>query len=372
LLLFCLLESALSLAFYVDDRLTYKFPDTRYLADTYDHAPWAIDYYAEQASIGMKWEPYVYWRGSAHRGRFINIDDRGIRATTSAVSTAAAVKIFMFGGSTMWGTGARDEFTIPSMLTRELARKGVDAAVTNFGQTGYVSNQERITLELELQQGHRPDLVIFYDGINDLASAWQQGVAGRPQNEGNRVREFNLSSKQRMGERARSVLLDVALGLSARRFAQHLVPRGSARADPVATAPATNDRLPQQVVQTYMSNVAAVRLLGERCGFGSLFYWQPTILDKPHLTEYEKPYRIQMARMEPLFRQTYDLIRQGPYHKTYGLRDLSLMLVDTSAPLFVDYYHFGETGNELVARLMVGDVLTELGGRSSRRAEPVC
>ena len=44
----------------------------------------------------------------------------------------------------------------------------------------------------ELQQGYRPDLVLFYDGVNDTTSALLEGEATVTTNEINRVREFNL------------------------------------------------------------------------------------------------------------------------------------------------------------------------------------
>ena len=51
----------------------------------------------------------------------------------------------MFGGSTMWGTGARDACTIPSLLARALQGRGMSLEIINFGETGYVRTQEVIT-----------------------------------------------------------------------------------------------------------------------------------------------------------------------------------------------------------------------------------
>ena len=52
----------------------------------------------------------------------------------------------------------------------------------------------------ELQAGYRPDIVIFYDGVNDTTSAFLEGEAGLTTNEVNRRREFNLlQSPPRLG-----------------------------------------------------------------------------------------------------------------------------------------------------------------------------
>ena len=366
-LVFGSIEAGLFLAFKIYDRSTSA--PTRY-ADAYDDAPWVADYWQEYASTGMKWHPYVYWRHRPYRGRFINIDESGFRVTVPTESVDTSPTIYMFGGSTMWGVGARDGYTIPSSLGRELAKRGVSATIVNFGENGYVSTQERIALELALQRGERPDLVIFYDGINDTYAAWQNGVAGWPQNEQNRVGEFNLLNKQRLGDRARSVLLDVLLGLSTRRFVAALLPTGDA--DPQSSrfpAAATTDmRLPEQIVQVYTTNIDAVRALGEHYGFATLSYWQPSILDKAQLTAWEQPFRSRMAALEEFFRRTNELIRQRPLDSRSRPCDITGVFADVPSPIFLDQFHPSEAGNELIARTMVADVLAAFANRQSKPA----
>ena len=50
-------------------------------------------------------------------------------------------------------------------------------------------------LELELQRGNVPDVVIFYDGVNDVFSTFQNGASGLPQNEASRVEEFGSRNR---------------------------------------------------------------------------------------------------------------------------------------------------------------------------------
>ena len=83
----------------------------------------------------------------------------------------------MFGGSAVWGVGAPDDETIPSHLAALLnGELGVDANVRNLGRRGYVFTQEVIYLMRELQAGRRPDIVVFYNGVNDAAavSLWPE------------------------------------------------------------------------------------------------------------------------------------------------------------------------------------------------------
>jgi len=104
------------------------------------------------------------WDNKSHQGSVINIDSEGMRKTyNNAASEAAgtAAKVFVFGGSTIWGAGVRDDLTIPSLFAKGAESKGVICKVTNFGRSGYVSTQEVIELLLQLQRGNVPDVVRF-------------------------------------------------------------------------------------------------------------------------------------------------------------------------------------------------------------------
>ncbi len=380
LLFVCAIELGLTMAFMIGDRLRPWAGDTRLMADAYGQAAWVRDYWNDfhRSRDDMRWNSYVYWRRQPRQSRYINVDERGIRATPTS-ATNGTVRIFMFGGSTMWGSGARDEFTIPSILARELDRQGIQAAVTNYGETGWVSTQEVIALELELRQGRRPDVVVFYDGINDTYTAFQQGIAGIPQNEFNRVSEFNFLNKP-VKERARLVAKDAALRLSTRRLFDALRPDSGkglgVQLDETAPGFALDEagtaRLARQVVDTYASNVELVRALGEHYRFKSFFYWQPAVADKPHLTEYEKTLSIEMQPIERFFRQTNQALRDRQHDKPEPtrVRDLTGVFAEVSAPMFVDRFHLGETGNEVIAKQMVPDVLAGLADRASKTGAP--
>ena len=101
----------------------------------------------------------------------------GSRRTVGNSSSEDALAIWVFGGSAVWGVGAPDDETIPSHMAALLNGKlGIDSTVRNLGRRGYVSTQEVIYLMRELQAGRRPDVVVFYNGVNDAAavSLWPE------------------------------------------------------------------------------------------------------------------------------------------------------------------------------------------------------
>jgi len=133
----------------------------------------------------------------------------------------------LFGGSTTWGVGARDPFTIPAEPSRALSEVEPELRVhvLKFGEKGYVSTQSLLALLLELREGRAPDLAVFYDGVNDVFAGYQQGVAGLPQNEHRRVREFNLSNPSQLPERAVSLLRDLGNELRSLRYLRRVARR---------------------------------------------------------------------------------------------------------------------------------------------------
>jgi hypothetical protein len=110
----------------------------------------------EFTSSAVRWEPFAYWRSAEHRGQFFNVDAAGLRRTVNPAPPADAKsvrRVFLFGGSAMWGDSVRDEHTIPSLLAQRLRQQDYAVEVTNFAQLGYVSTQEWIALALELRRG---------------------------------------------------------------------------------------------------------------------------------------------------------------------------------------------------------------------------
>jgi lysophospholipase L1-like esterase len=379
ILLLCLLEGGLSIAFRIKDRLRSSPPAMAHpfeAADIYSDPAWAHSYYTEfertgsQRAGNLQWHSYIYWRRKPFAGSYINIDTDGIRQTTMPdprqAAAGTALKVFMFGGSTMWGVGVSDAATIPSILAKELEREGVVAEIVNFGESGYVSTQEVIALMLQLQKGHIPDLVIFYDGVNDTYSAYQHQVAGLPQNEFNRVKEFNLSSAGASEQRRDMVIRDVLPKLATLRFAKGLLQRlGIRRREVLVTNPvpgmteADTQVLAQALINTYTNNRELVAALSKHYRFEYLFYWQPTIFQKASLTNYELGQREAAQNLEPLFRKTYDLMQQSARvpQREPPVRDLSLLLTDVANPMYVDWNHVGEAGNKFIAQRMAQDVL---------------
>ncbi len=321
---------------------------------------WTRDYAQEfRESLRADWHPYVYWRMPSRTGRYINVDSEGIRHTWNSTTSPSPgqLKIFMFGGSTLWGVAARDDFTIPSLVSKKLTSHVTTGVwVTNFGQIGYVTTQEVITLMLELQRGNLPDIVVFYDGVNDIIAAWQSGVAGVPQNEINRVAEFN--SPRDLGP---IILRRLALY----RLSQLIVRSFRERfGSPPGRSTAPDKALANAVINVYLRNVSLVNALGSRYGFKAVFFWQPTAFTKRMLTQEERDLlerrlvrigRLRGSLLAPFFDQVskvFDQRLSGRKLENGNIYDLSAVLDEEVGTVFIDPFHVMESGNDRIATAM--------------------
>jgi hypothetical protein len=150
--------------------------------------PWAQEYWKEEhlrwsANMKLNYVPFLVWGERPWHSKYINVDETVVgnmrRTTNPGCGQAQRRVIWMFGGSALFGMGVPDVATIPSYLSQELNAKSPTCfAISNFGVEGYLTNQELILLVELLKKGQRPDLVIFYDGVNDSEAAVTPGIPG--------------------------------------------------------------------------------------------------------------------------------------------------------------------------------------------------
>ena len=126
------------------------------------------------------YEPFTQFAPKPYEGIFFNQHEGGYRWIADQSSwppSSSRYNVFVFGGSTTYGTNVPDDGTIPSKLQEILAleyRCGAKPIVVyNFARPGYFSTQERILLETLLLKEIVPDFVVFIDGLNDFS--WWDG-----------------------------------------------------------------------------------------------------------------------------------------------------------------------------------------------------
>ncbi len=335
-------------------------------AHPYAGLDWFDEFTQEESrSSALLWRPYVYFRRRPFEGKFINVDSLGRRRTVQASSTSGVDPVLFFGGSTMFGSPQRDAFTLPSRMAARVAalRSGQPPVeVINFGETGYIFTQSVIELEMQLRDGVRPQVVVFYDGINDVVAGVQSGRGGIPQNEQNRAQEFALGRvllnwKHDAAAEIHASATLAMLGLRRLQLVQALGGRIAAgHSEQLST-----DSIAEAVAHAYVETARLVEALADHYGFRPLYVWQPNFHTTPKvLTPYEAHLRQELDAQE--FQRTIrDIHRQMPalvgprMRQLVGDRfvDATSAFDGDTATVFVDVIgHTTETAVDRVAEVM--------------------
>ena len=362
LILIMALELGLRAVFWLKDRSKPRIPpDPRVVATVPEGATWLDRHYRELEAISDRWQPYVYFRQRPFRGQTVTVDEEGLRTTWQpprsrgeTIQNPPALKILMLGGSSLWGFGARDDQTIPSLVSKSLHQRGVRADVKSLAEIGYVSTQEMIALIRELEQGYRPDVVVFYDGVNDATSALLERQATVTTNETNRVREFNL---RQSAPRLATVLMGNLVRNSAMfRLTSSLRDRFAKgqKQEFVLPTPEKAQRLANDVVRGYAANVKLTEALGKAYGFRPLFVWQPVIFFKNSLVTFEEEERAKYGWTAAMFQDLRTMIAQEKQLTSDpAFINLCEIFKGTKALVFLDFCHTTEEANARIAGVLV-------------------
>jgi lysophospholipase L1-like esterase len=310
------------------------------------HPDWARQYWDELTRIKLGWVSYTYvWR-QPFQGRFINIGSDGLRVTSAFVKDGeAAPSVHFFGGSTVWGTGSRDDYTLPSQVARLMNEAGTPIRAENYGQPGYVSTQDMILFQRQLALGNIPNVAVFYQGFNDLMAVRQDGnIAGLPQNEINRQRD--LLAGQILRDAGHPLLSEPDADFSDLDFS--LV--GIADASPTQTA------------QLYLENLRQIRAVAQAYGVRTVFVWQPAFLLKKMRTAreteiYRNFYQQTFPELDSFSLSVEQEVRRAQNPGFSDLLLLSDLFADDPAQRFVDSVHVTEDANTVIARAIAAALL---------------
>lgn len=316
----------------------------------------------------LGWGAYACWHIKPRQGKYINVDADGLRRTWQPPAAPPAAsrrkRIFVYGGSTAWGYGVRDDFTIPSWIARQLHESGHDVEVVNRAQVAYVSTQELIALEREIQRGNFADFVVFINGFNDVAATVYNTGPGLPMKEAAREVEFNLLK--------RSVPEIVSLALSRSAFLRSF---GGALRGPVdaeeppaqAGAPISGDELMLRTIRIYQKNLEIIQLLAGQYRFQPLFFWQPLITEKKSRAKEEAD-----IPLDPLLGaacgRAYEDVKLGLARQNrlslgpdlYYLGDMFSGPEFAEQYIFSDFCHLTEEGNRVVAKRVLAELAPRL------------
>ncbi len=326
------------------------------MQDIIRREPWGAQFLADAEKFGyaLRPKPYIGFTNEPYTSPTINIGPDGFRVVPGSSVSPEALKVFVLGGSSILGAGVPDWGTIPAYLQKGLSAGRERAVrVLNYGVGYWVSTQEIIFLSLELKRGHVPDLVIFFDGVTDIARTAEYGRAGvhvTPPYPWPAPSRFLSTSFRLLREQGVPV---------------PQIPFVDPPTTPIYPELATYPRLPEarrqqmarESFEVYAQNVRQAAELARAYRFRVLCFWQPAIFttgktlsgdERLILTRQTEGYADLMRRVDALVRQERSRLPNVTY--------LGDALDALSGTVFVDWAHLLPAGNETVARAMLREL----------------
>jgi hypothetical protein len=319
-----------------------------------------LDEQEYMGNIGFEYEPWVQFRHTEVHGAFLNTDSHGFRKSKEPQKREGTpLKVYVFGGSTTFGYGVPDDYTIPSYIQTIMEQRYPDrpVLVRNFGQGYYYSSQEMFLLLTLIKDGDIPDCVVFIDGINDTPQLGQR--CDEPLFTPT-VRELWNSKRGVSAQTANTQRGPSRIPMI--RFANSLLEWMSPEkiTQPSSDAASQGRRklhsdegftpeeirgMAEYVVARYSRNMDIVRTLCKENAIECLFVWQPHPGYKYDRSLHKKfPFK---GEVPTYLKMVYSQM------ETYKAEDylfLGSLLEKATSKVYVDDVHYNETVNEAIAQ----------------------
>ena len=330
-----------------------------HLFPNYQGAEWARKHFVEYYDLKeADYTAYYGWRRPAYAGETINLDERGMRRTYRDASVAPERTIAFFGGSTTWGTGADDDRTIPS----EFVKRNPEYVGHNFGETGYVAHQSLNVFLERYYEGFRPDVVVFYDGVNDVwhKCRWELGPYSH-------AREIKIRTALREAGsgNAESFVLTV---LPIKNLVEKVmrVLDNQSRAEASYYDCHKDPAKAEQVARVLLSDWMIAKNLVESYGGTFVPILQPVIYFSDTRKEHLKLSESLKWQYETLYPMIIDMIDREFPELAGNFMDLRGVL-DRDEHFYIDWCHLSPNGNQLVAERISQGVAARTGRAMAAR-----
>ena len=293
-------------------------------------------------------------------GKYFNIE-QGRRRTTDS-STQAQHRVWMVGGSTVYGGEVPDSETIPSHLQRLLNRRRPGYwRVENCGYITVTTTQQLELLRtLPVAAG---DLVIFFDGVNDIV----QGIySGDPQGW--------VAGENRKQLRGAGPFKALLVRINAKYLASRLqgysgfigsvlgniINRKNLVRRPHLDDAARVSELARETANLFRLNIEEARRVAQARGAVFVHFLQPEIYASAKRTPYEEQlvsnFYLNPNGLETAFAAGYPLLREaGTASAGAASMDLSTVLNERrpGEEFFLDFCHVNHSANARIAAAML-------------------
>lgn len=320
----------------------YKFVSTKYYEDkryelpNYKNTNWAKKHFQEFYKLNSSYYDHIVWRRNDFNGETITIKN-GYRMNNKNENFQLNKDIWVFGGSTIWGTGSNDKNTIPSLI-----EQFTKIPTLNLGESGYTSTQELNLLNKEFIK-HKPKMIIFYDGVNDVAKCFVN------RNYFSTEKESFIRSKLEKDEFANSKNLIITPMKIVKKVSTFLKKKNN-RSKNIYDCD-TNLSKTDEIVKTFINNWLTVKYIADKNNIKFIPILQPTVFSSTS----NQNYLTLNSELGIQYETVYDLIKKELKNINFNYLNLENSL-NEKENYFIDFAHLSPNGNlEITKKIINSD-----------------
>ncbi|WP_299185183.1 hypothetical protein [uncultured Aquimarina sp.] len=317
--------------------------------------PFIKQFYNDYHKLTYEWNPFTEYKLKSYHGKTINIDQQGNRKTINedTIVTDSTFTIYCFGGSTMFGEGARDIMTIPSLVSKKLKQKAPTKKfhITNYGVPAYSRSQETALLIEVLKKGKKPDIIIFYDGFNEVLLKHPNYLKNVQLPIKKSYEAIKKSNKQLL-----LALNSSNINTGIKKVQNKLKPIKEENYDVVI-----NDSILNEVIRGYRNNIKITDAISNQYGFTIFNYLQPSVYTKKLRTEYENNQYNKHKGLDNVFHKLYKrLSADSILQNSNNFINISNCFDTNKENIFIDNCHISEYGNSIISEIIANDIITSI------------
>ena len=314
---------------------------------------WKEYYSTYQDGRSIQYKPYIGWNRQEFIGEYININSDGMRNTwqPNLDNEDGLPTLYVFGGSTVWGSGARDNHTIPSELSKIFYENSDPHIVYNYGESAYSITNNIMELIVLLKEGKIPDKVIFYNGTNLVHGTY---INGDP-----KINPYMNLFAQRMnyGKYNSNALDHLRLFIHKLIFKHSKIvkllnkPNDEKEEKYKPSSIPNNDltqKLGNEIIKYYLHCLSLLNNLADGYGFEIMLIWQPTIFTEKKIFEIEKSFD-ELFHNKQLSELFVYCDQQLSNIDIKNFQNLSNVFAKKNDPIFIDFTHTTGEGNRIIA-----------------------
>lgn len=304
----------------------------------------------EWSNLKTTYQPFIGWNREPFQGKYSTIEYNNVRLTVQD-NKSKNNTIRFFGGSTMWGARVEDAHTIPSWV----AACTDNYSVFNHGEVGFNSRQNLAYLINLIVKRESTDMVVFYDGVNDVDHLCREmiSIPGHSREIQFREKLETIYSTQSYFE-GRDGIVYLAKELVSKIFFKNTVEltrrismKFFPQLHPKAESPYTchiDELRAQKVANHILMNWKLAKTIADKHNIEFIAILQPTIFMGNENRDYLNLDKDMGANFKMVYQLLKEQLKDYPW-----IYDLSETLINVNQPIFYDFCHLNEHGNKIMA-----------------------